>query len=200
MKIYCFYLYDRDMTKEEYIRLKSNKFSRQEMNRLYAITNKKKYAKLFMETRNMNKFILIKQDIDEDIYVEFANKKHGVVLDMNTYRYYPKLSKNIEDSDTIQILSTYMERMQVDSQVDQSLLGFSLSINFQDPFILRKEWLEVLDLLEYINFYKIYISETLPFDDARVRPLIEYDEYPSEPMLLVDELQVFIQNFGKYMK
>ena len=41
---------------------------------LYAITNRKEFAKAFMETRDMNKFYMRCTKEDRETYTEYANK------------------------------------------------------------------------------------------------------------------------------
>lgn len=198
MKIYCFFQYDKNMSRDEYISLMKRGFKRKDINSLYAITNKKKFAKKFMEERNMNKFLMFKYDIEENLYIELANKRRGIVLDEYNYRYYPRVKENSDDSKVVSILSTYMERMTIDSQADQSLLGFSESINFQDPFCLKKDLLNDLRTLEYVTMYKMYIANSLSFDSKYIP--IDEEGYLEMPAVLIDELQLFILNFGKLFK
>lgn len=199
MTLYCFYLYDKDMSKEEYKRLKYAGYSNKDMNALYAITNKKRYAKRFMRERNMNKFILMKKDIDSDLYTELSNARRAIVLQLYEYIYYPGIKENKPLSKTTTLLTTQMERLMVESQTDQSLLGFSETIDFRDPYCFKEEYLNELRALEYDTFYKMFIANALSFQgNEKYIPVDE--DYLSPPDVLLDELQVFILNFSKYFK
>ncbi len=200
MTVYCFYLYDQTISKEEYDLKKDHGYSNIDTSLLYAITNKKKYAKQFMEERNMKKFILIKKDIDKETYTELGNKRRGKILSEYSYIYYPRIKENINEEKTTKILSTYMERSIVESQTDESLLAFSETIDFPNPYKLKDKYLNELRLLEYDSFYKLYISNSLTSEYGISKAVPVDEDYPSYLNIILDELEVFIYNFGKYFK
>lgn len=48
---------------------------------LYAVTGIKEFAKTFMELRDMNKFKLVKDDVDRDDFANFVKQMRGCYID-----------------------------------------------------------------------------------------------------------------------
>lgn len=211
MKLYCFYCYDKSLEKSEYERLLKAGATQKDIYPMYAITPKKKNMKEFVRERDMDKFVLITMDDDdEETRTRFLNGHRSSVLEHYTYTFYPNIKENDDKSKDIKILSTFAERTVVEDMCESSLMGISdlpskitndsVTVN---PFIFKDRYLDALRDLEYDAFFKIYLGmeENSITQDHALRDIIPDDEdYPILPDILVDEFRVFIRNFGKYFK
>ena len=120
---------------------------------LYAITNRNKLAKRFIEERDMDKFIYIcDKDWDKIEYRDFINRgqNRGCVLD--TYEVLTILDKVPvkENSKVVDILMTYYEYQIVSDsplEIDDEDLWISGMTN---PFIFDKKYLKALQDFEFL--------------------------------------------------
>ena len=105
MKLYCFYKYDRKMSKEQYKQQISSGLTTEDIYPIYALTTNKKFKKQFMEERDMSKFLLVTHEDDKEIVTMFLNARRSSLLDIYEYRY----CKSNGEETKIPILSTYSE-------------------------------------------------------------------------------------------
>ena len=165
---------------------------------LYAFTNKKKFAKKFREMRRMKKFIELCTDIEKEDFIELCNKRNRQMLKMYKYSYFPKDKYGkVED---VKILSTGDEKDTTSAALDDVFDADSgqgiMRYNF-NPFILKMEYINALNVLELISLWKIYT--TTPVDE-RIANELGFDLDYSYPQLIYDELVGFISIYGDTFK
>lgn len=211
MKLYCFYLYDKKMTKERYKQLISAGAKIDDIYPLYALTNNKQFMKMFIKQRDMSKFILITKDVDKEMGIAFMNTHHSPVLQNNLYDYYPKIGRNISKSKKIPIISTFEEEAYVKTSCEEMCfliqeLPFKNENehrhrmelrDFPVPYILKREFIEALETLEYINFFKLNIGPTATEQNE---DSFGWNDFPSIPDIIFDEFRIFVYEFGEYFK
>lgn len=109
MKIWRFYLKpDKDIAGNNY--------------ELYAITNNKKIAKAFMESRNMDKFIVRKSDEESSTYVEMATQDRAKVLDVKSLRTKSISANGFETEDHVDVVCTDYEYQNCEEEYVESVL------------------------------------------------------------------------------
>lgn len=165
---------------------------------LYAITDKKEYAKQFMEERDMDKFIMRKSKMENDEYVKYANMNNGCILNRYQYIHFP--NRYEEGPENIPILSTWFEKDIVQSHLDDQLSEINEDISYDFfPFILSKKYLKALIALEFISFWKMYGDKSKwegLYTDEEENDLLDY----SYPDVTYDELAMFIHLNSETMK
>lgn len=129
---------------------------------LYAITNKKSYAKRFMQDRDMDKFIIQKhKDVSKEEYAELANSERQSVLDVHEIMTVPKNKHTGSSIERREVLITYWEWQILEEPVllfdDES---FWQKMPF--PLIFKDKYVENLKNFQYINFYKIFLGCCIP--------------------------------------
>lgn len=122
---------------------------------LKAFTNNKKYALMFIDTRDIKKFIVRKHNITKEEYVEFVNEHPGKKLDLYNVSIRD-IGKHTDDG-TIQIdmLMTYDEHVYIDEPafaIDDT--SFWDSVPF--PYIFKDKYFKALDAFEYVKMFKVY--------------------------------------------
>lgn len=152
---------------------------------LYAITNDKKLFTRFKNDRNMKKFIIKKDWIDEDDYAMFANEHRSTVLREHKLNTEVK-NKNKE----VNMVLTMGEYTEVSESMLYLLEDIDLWNYLLDPFLLKKDFLNYLNKINYIDFYLLY-KNLYNFSD---------DCYYDVPNLLYDELNFFIAMYGDILK
>ena len=160
---------------------------------LYAITNRKEFAKAFMETRDMNKFYLRCTKEDRETYTEYANKNLDHILDYRALVTKDKLKNGFYGKKSITVLCTNFE-YQIATNED-SVPGCFLDEMYwtyeaPKPTIFNEKIIEALNTLEYNRTFKIYNS-------VKLSP--EEDDY-SAPDYWIDEFMVFITTFKDIFK
>lgn len=210
MKLYCFYVYNKNMKKEEYDWLIKSGATRKDIYPIYAITANKKFKNDFIRTRDMNQFVLITKKGDKKDCIQYMNGHRSMVLEEYEYSYYPNIKQNDDHSITVTVLSTFMEKNTVDNCCDESLMGLgdlpfteSKKINFKNPFVLKNRFLDALRDLEYDDFYKLFLGmeDNSIAQEYNLRDIIpENEDFPEIPDVIIDEFRVFIRSFGKYFK
>ena len=208
MKLYCFYKYNQDMTKEQYRSKIENGLSQDDIYPIYALTNKKKFMKRFKQERDMNKFILFVKDDDEEEIKLFMNQRRSTVLDLYKYRYIPKNQRDKEQK--IEILSTYEEYNMTSSLAEDGtmVLDELFKIEFSNPFIFEDKYLNALRLLDYDTLFKFQFSKDMNQQYVIVsgRKVIyndavpEDEGYPETPNIILYEFGIFIHTFGDLFK
>ena len=162
---------------------------------LYAFTNNKEYYKKFEEMRDMDKFIVQKSKVTHDEFVEFANSNSSCIL--NYYDFTHKIGYNERGPkvEEIQVLCTWTEKEYVDATVDDVFTDMNMTNSISCPFILADKYLDALDKLAYVGFWRLYNDDYDSLIFAEIQPMgYEYPPYS------VDELMLFITLFGDYMK
>lgn len=146
---------------------------------LVAITNDKKLAKDFEKTRKMNKLIRISDKMDKDMYIAYVNKHRGEEIDKDSL--FISFDEKGHQND-VYIPHTWMEKSMVEDTGD-SLLS-NPNIVQADPRLLNKKYIKALDLLGYVQIYKL-----------NNRLADDYDM----PSFVMDELSIFINIYGNYL-
>ena len=181
MKIWRFYL-------------KPKKNDSNERYNLYAITNNKKYANYFMNTRNMDRFFVKCTKEDKETYSNFANDNRSNVLDE-----FELVCRHIGNDKLlchkrIKVVITFYEYQCVNGDEFQCEITSSPDwwIRAGDYKKFNNKLKNALRILEYINSYKIY---SMPFGS-----LDEEDDDYSAPDIWIDELGALISLFGDTFK
>lgn len=149
---------------------------------LYALTNKKEFAKVFQEQRDMSKFIKRCSDEEISTYSELANSNRENVLDM-----YKLTTRTIYDNGLIGINKVKVVCTEYESQVvkeeGETASEFSLEEYWRGVVhykAYKKKIQNALRVLQYIQFYKLFnnpITTNIdPTDDDYDVPDVEIDE------------------------
>lgn len=159
---------------------------------LYAITNNKETAERFKKDRNMKKFIIkIHDDISKEEYADICNDPETrssvleyhellTIFDDNHTRKNSKKSKVLMTNWEFQIVKDM-------DALDEYMWSF-----MPYPLIFGKKYVKALDILEYINFYKIFSVEKLPINLLeKINNAVCDDDY-SAPNMVYDEVAIFI--------
>ena len=171
MNIYCFYLRLEKLVSEplsdctdieDIVEMDGEQVS------LYAYTSKKKYAKEFMEMRNMNKFIPIKLKMTEEEYKQFKKESYySKRLD-----YYTFDVRDYDGSPTyFSLLTSDLEYEYYQSCIDYIGDEFIISLSYADLLYdilpcIKDKWLKEIGVPEIDQImrmaYKISIGESVP--------------------------------------
>lgn len=206
MKLYCFYKYDKSMTKEQYMEKIENNISQEDIYPLYAMTTNKSFKKRFMKERDMNKFILITKDDDKEQIVSFMNQKRSSVLDLFSYAYVIDNKKEIK----VKVLSTYEEynSTMMLSEEGVAVIDEIFELKFSNPYILKEQYLTALKRLDYDALLKFqYVKDmnnsyvNVGGDQTIYREVIPVDEgMPETPNIILDEFNIFLHLCGHLFK
>ena len=157
---------------------------------LYAITNDKELAKRFKHDRNMKKFIYKKHtQVTREEYIEMCNIYRGAVLESHKVTTIFKNQHTKENAIEKEILMTYNEYQMLDtlgSYLEDDVYWQSVPF----PLIFKKKYVKMLKDFEYITFYSLMNTETMPYHLAE--KLSKYIEDYSGPSILFDEAARFI--------
>lgn len=171
MKLYRFYKKpDNDSINKE-ARHISDKYP------LYALTNKKEFAMVFKQIRDMTKFVETVTDIHRDEFIDYAGKHRGKVLDNFEFVTRDTNKKLVsEDSTSMKIVCTFAEKQNVDDEVESGLMNVYSPYLFEAG-IFKEKYRDALEVISFLSLYKIYYSSRDNFDcdDAEV-PNWSYDE------------------------
>lgn len=156
---------------------------------LYAITNKKEYAKEFKKTRNMNKFIVNDSKLDFDDWKEFANQNRGAVLDIMAFNTKCEMKNGFYGLKPVMVLCT-LDEYQTCSEEDVQICIFEEEFFRDIPNykIFDKRLLHALETIQYTYTYDMFTSWGHPVDDG---------EEPTAPELRIDEFSVFVNTYGE---
>lgn len=122
---------------------------------LYAFTKEKLLHKDFEEQRDMSKFVVSKNEMEEEEYKDFANQNVNCLLE---YMDYVRKGKTKKDGtitlDSIQILSNRSEHEFVEDMKDIMIMN-ELSTREQQfhPLIFKKKYLKALKDLQFVGFW-----------------------------------------------
>ena len=161
---------------------------------LYAITNDKKMAERFKKDRNMKKFILkVHEDITKEEYMDICNdhEARSSVLEYHELMTVFDNKHTKANAVNAKVLMTNWE-WQIVKDVD--VFNEEIWSVMPYPLIFKKKYVEALDILEYISFYKLFTIERVPYEFIeKINDAINEDDYAA-PNILNDEVAVFIQN------
>ena len=185
-----------------YDRMVKNKYP------LYAITNDKEKAHIFMKQRNMDFFILKKSRVDKETWVRFANKNRSAVLDYEGLytKTGKKLPGNIDETTTVQVLMPYAEKIYVDSLTEDGGNTEVMEHYFQSsvssdailppPNIFIHSIEEQLRVIGYYDIYNWYSGEHLDGFEEEFADR-GFVMYPFQGFnISLDELKVYINSYG----
>jgi hypothetical protein len=154
---------------------------------LYAITNKKKLAKEFENTRNMSRFMKKVSEVDNEEYVNFANEHREMVLQQESLTTRKTYDNGLIGHTDVNVTCTFGEYQIIKDCAEESATSSREEYwAMARPFsIYSKKIKAALKILEYPVCYKFYRVEYDPKFDS-----IE-DDY-SAPDFWIDELGAFI--------
>lgn len=171
MKIWRFYTVDSEMRNLNGLTIK-DKYP------LYAITNKKKYAKAFKKGRNMNRYICKCTNTTKEEGMEFLNKYRGCVLD---YYHIVTKGESIYTPKEISILLSENEDNILNEIVTEA--SYLEEISFINPDIFSKSTMKLLYDIEYFDLFLLMTGGKIKGYNP--------DELPQIDLENVDELGVF---------
>lgn len=159
---------------------------------LYAITNNKKYRDIFRLTRKKQCFIEKSEEIDEDEWVDIANKNNAYVLGIYSYSHFVRrvsLHEEMEDRDFV---STWEEKENVtlNTEFDSIPVNFPLFTDM-DPYPLDDKIIRALEKLEFFSIWK-FLSELGKEKVEGVLESLELELDYSDPNIVPDEFNWFI--------
>lgn len=167
---------------------------------LYGVTNNKKYAKKFMDQRNMKKFRLEIEDMDNDEYASYCNSNEHRSCVLEEHELVTvKDGKHTSSNFYLKtIIMSYWEHQIID---DYSMFYDDLQncvfahggIGMPIPIIFKKKYFNILEKLEYTLHFNLYVLPSLSNDlclelDGKLPSLESYDI----PGIENDELAIFI--------
>ena len=145
---------------------------------LYAFTNNKKIFKEFKLERNMDSFIIIKSDIDDEDYEEYAKANRDALLDI-------VILKTLDDNNKIcdlEFAITSYEQI----VIDDLSIEYLMPDEFVPYLIFNKEIVKALKTLEYPFFESAYGGMVLEED---------YDDY-NQPEIATNEFEILYSQFS----
>ena len=152
-----------------------------------------------METRNMDRFIKFKSEMEKEDYVAFANSNAGCLLKAYSYKHYQKKypdKKGDMEKIKIKLVSTWSEKEILQASLDDNLTEEMYNPSYNTfPFILEEKYVKALSILQYISFWKLgdradYYEDLLTVDEYNDTHDYIY------PEVVYDELAKFIDLYG----
>jgi len=157
---------------------------------LYAITNNKDLANRFKHDRNMKKFICkTHKHITKEEYAEMCNEDRGSVLELYEAITIFKNQHTKKNSTKTNILITYYERQMIE-EMDSYLADESFWRQMPYPLIFKNRYVKMLDVFQYLTYYKLMTAEYLPYRWAK--KLSNEDDDYSAPSIVFDDVAKFI--------
>jgi hypothetical protein len=147
-------------------------------NEIYAYTDNKDYAKSFENMRDMKMFIKVKKNLTKEEVNYLAREFQSNILKMYEYKTVNKNQTIV----MVSIVSTMIENITVNSQSTRLICCDLYTYCEINPEFFNSKIKKALTVLGYCNLYE-YVSET---DSDLTKINIE-----------VDELAIFIHNYGK---
>lgn len=185
---------------------------------LYAITNDKEKAKEFMKQRNMKLFIIKDSHMEKESWIEFCGRNRGALLQYASFSTRdPHPEKGACDIEAfvkeVSVLVTFNEKNDVEDYVSGEFGGILYPPSLQKATkLLKPEWChpfvrEALDAICYPTAYKFAFLDSQG-EDPEYLVSGEGDEdyagfsgkYCGTRKFVIDELTVFIWNFGYLFK
>ena len=211
MRVWRFYL----ITEKNKLRKNMVKETIRDKYPLYAITNNKKKANEFMQTRDMNQFIMqSSKGISNDEWITFANRNRASVLE-----YHDLLTRKMDWTpecgitmvgltETVNVLMTYAEYTSTGecSGEEGSIMSMSMlweggGDSFPDPSFFNEKIVDLLRDIGYPSQYKMFRG----CNDPYYVPLTKDDDYSfgafgPNKNYAYDELYIFIKEYGDMYK
>lgn len=151
---------------------------------LYAYTNKKKFAKFFKQSRDINKFILFELDMTDDRYKEFNEEYFSNELIIR--KMVTKSKSSLNNPEVRHVLCTEAE--------------LDVSVYMPDYVFVIVEAIPLFDNVELNalpfnkKIYKTLLSLGIISLECMINDSEDYTLSDSDAIL--DELEVFITEFG----
>lgn len=147
MKLWTFYYINKDMLNKDGVYETGYD--------LFAFTNNKEYALMFIETRDASKFIIRKHKVTKEEYTAYANEHLGKKLDLYKVSIRDNGKHTTEGVIPVDILMTYDEHAYIDEPafvVEDP--GFWDGAAF--PFVFKDKYVKALDGFEYVKLFKFF--------------------------------------------
>lgn len=190
MKVWRFYkIPSEELIEESHI----SNYSLRDTYPLYAITNKKKLAKRFMEERDMSKFIVNADHSFEELeqYSTYANRHRSCVLEeynlSSTDRKTGKVSK-------VNLVITYNERQQIEEPDTFFFSEEFWNDIFTPTKIFKDKYLEALR--NFTLLQKLYAPDLSLYYGLSS----EDDDYDAPDGFSYDEISLFVNLYGDTLK
>ena len=197
MKLYKFY----KKPDNEHI-IYDDIFSVKDKYPLYAFTNNKEFCQIFINQRNMEKFIMITSKVTKEEFVDYANTNRACMLDMNEYMHlgeYVNKKRIRTNSKKVRILSTWQEKEMCEQGLEDSAITLSEYVEYVAiPYLFKKKYIDALSLIEYTSFWKLVGNSETVMDILNDGE--ESDMDYSAPNVLYDEFKIFIKLHGYTFK
>jgi len=204
MKMHCYRFY-RIPTEEEtdYIEKHNKKVHVEDKYVLYAVTNDKKMAKEFRNTRDMKRFYECSSKVSKEEYRIFANRNRSTVLEyyelLTVIHKYEKNQKTVKAN----VLMTMSEYQFVSDAIEDTGVLFGESdfcapeMMVANPSFFNSKIRRMMDFLAYKQLYYLYRSGI--YNDE-----IDYENGDDPdydmPLMTVDEMEVFVTRFSELLK
>ena len=177
MKVYLFY---KDKSNDEI---------------LYAVTNNKKYAKKFMNERNMKNFRIEIEDMNKDEYASYCNSNEHRSAVLSTYKLATVKDGEHTSSNFYfkKVIMSYWEHQIIDDFSTSSFNETYEFIGMPIPIIFKDKYIRCLKFLEYNAHFILYALPYLPNDvEHWVAEKLHVEEDYSTVDIENDELAIFI--------
>lgn len=160
---------------------------------LYAITNRKDFAKQFQEERDMDKFIVKKSEEYFDDWKELAREAGDAVLDIRDLQTRHETDTNTYSTIGVPILCTMYEYQTADADFAE-LPIMTEEFWFQMPNlgIFNSKLINALKILEYHRYYRLFVIALQQNND-------EDDDYAA-PNTDIDEVGILVSTFSNLFK
>lgn len=173
MKIYMIYakLNPNDYKKlYDLLPLKNNIIYEQKGDKyvfLYAWTNKKSLLEKFKEERNMDRFKVVKTEIDDDDYNRFRVDMSDIMLDDREY-IIPCLKSQDK---IVHFITTKNEYVEATDNAEENFYYHKdkLKMKLEDYELFNDEIIKALDILNYTFIFDAYYLEDIPEIDISDR-------------------------------
>lgn len=155
---------------------------------IYAITDNKKFAKIFRNSRNMDKFLEKQWDISKDEVDEWRITHRGSELSMVPLESFKNKNTDNQSVCYVEILATEDEINYTLEICDTGQI-FNKIEHWVDPSIFTKKIRNALEILKYRMAMKFFYGFTtsLPFEDDLGGPVDVIDLDVS-----FDQLSIFL--------
>ena len=185
MKVYKYYIKGKDVG--SYIttsRMKSDEYI------FYAYTADKDLASLFEASRDMTKFKkIVSKGYSKKDYVALKDK--NPTSEIINYCLITMIRENKKYREVnVYVVMTVLERQILDTMVESD---FASQLNYACPLIFKNEYIKALQVLQYVNLYKLFASS---YEDDPYFYLIcdMLDKFGSDDVANIanDELELFL--------
>lgn len=128
---------------------------------LYALTNNKEIAKIFMETRNMKRFLVKCTKEESDVYAVLANDSQDNILGFHDLVTKEELKNGFYRRTNITVVCTEYEYLTATNeyQVDATFSNEGYWIDSPSPKLFNEKIQEALTNILYTDIRKIYTND-----------------------------------------